>query len=44
MNDDDLEWRVMDAEASRDMWRCAAGILFLLWVAAMVVIYRGPIP
>lgn len=41
---DDLEWELMDTRASRDMWRCIAGILFLLWVAAMVVIYRGAIP
>jgi hypothetical protein len=44
MHDDDLEWRVMDAEASRAMWRCIACIGWLLWLAAMVVIWRGAIP
>jgi hypothetical protein len=43
-DEDDLEWRVMDAEASRDMWRCVSGILLMLWVAAMLVIWRGAIP
>ena len=43
-DEDDLEWRVMDAESSRDMWRCVSGILLMLWVAAMLVIWRGAIP
>jgi hypothetical protein len=41
MHDDDLEWRVMDAEASRAMWVCIAGLGWMLFGAALLVIWRG---
>ena len=38
---DDIEWQLMDLRASRDMWCVAACIGWLLFAAALGVIYGG---